>query len=239
MTVGVPGLSIFHPLKAIFIVSLTLAVSACQTTPPPDQPPVEPAPETTAPPVSGTGADPVEQPPAEEPEPPAALCPEPEPAPEPVCPPPPKPKPCPVCPPNPVEDKMLLGAVEKVRLEPPGVIYSARIDTGAEGSSIHATNIIRFERDGEKWVRFELDFDEEDPVVMERKVERRVLVRQASVDEVERRVKILMNMTLGSYTDLVEFSLNDRSDMEYPVLIGRNVLRNNAVVDVSREFIAK
>ena len=55
----------------------------------------------------------------------------------------------------------------------------------------------------------------------------------------ERRLVVLMTMTLGSMTEQVEFSLNDRSDMEHPVLIGRNFLRNNAIVDVSQEFIAK
>lgn len=134
---------------------------------------------------------------------------------------------------------MLVGEIEKIRLNPPGIAYTARIDSGAEGSSIHASNIVRFERDGENWVRFELDGVKGKPVVMEREVVRRVLVRQAAVDEVERRVKVMMHITIGSYSELMEFSLNDRSEMEYPVLIGRNFLRNNAVVDVSQEFIAK
>lgn len=166
-------------------------------------------------------------------------CPEPEPVPVPVCPPAPKPKPCPVCPESKLEGKMILGDVEKVRFDPPGVTYTARIDSGAAGTSIHATNIVRFERDGEKWVRFDLDSTNGEPITMEREVVRRVRVRQVELDEFERRLVVLMTMTLGSMTEQVEFSLNDRSDMEHPVLIGRNFLRNNAIVDVSQEFIAK
>jgi len=168
------------------------------------------------------------------------VCPEPEPVPVPACPPPPKPKPCPVCPAAKVDGKILVGQLEHIRLDPPGVTYTARIDSGAEGSSIHATNIVNFERDGKRWVKFELDMGKkEEPVTMEREVVRRVIVRQATQDEAERRVKVMMRMTLGSFSDMIEFSLNDRSAMEYPVLIGRDFLRNNAVVDVSQEFIAK
>ena len=134
---------------------------------------------------------------------------------------------------------MLVGQLEKVRLDPPGLTYTARIDSGAEGSSLHAIDIVRFERDGKRWVRFKLENGNSEPVSMEREVARRVVVRQASQDEVDRRVKVLMRITIGSYTDMLEFSLNDRSAMEYPILIGRDFLRNNAMIDVSQEFVAK
>ena len=134
---------------------------------------------------------------------------------------------------------MLVGRVEKIRLDPPGVSYPARIDSGAEGSSIHASNIVRFERDGKRWVSFDLDNPKGEPIAMEREVVRRVIVRQASVDEVDKRVKVMMRMSIGSHSDTMEFSLNDRSEMEYPVLIGRDFLRNNAVIDVSQDYIAR
>ena len=35
-----------------------------------------------------------------------------------------------------------------------------------------------------------------------------------------------------------EFSLSDRSDLRYPVLIGRTLLQGNFVVDVSRKNIS-
>lgn len=167
-------------------------------------------------------------------------CPEPAPPIEPVCPPQKVPK-CPVCPAAKVDGKMVVGTVEKVSLDPPGVMYTARIDSGADGTSIHATDIVPFERDGKRWVRFTLDRPDADsePITMEREVVRRVRIRQAELDEVERRLVVMLQLTLGSFSDSVEISLTDRSHMEYPVLIGRNILRNNAVVDVSQEMIAK
>ncbi|MCK9469654.1 MAG: RimK/LysX family protein [Porticoccaceae bacterium] len=170
-------------------------------------------------------------------------CPEPEPVRE--CPPLPEPVKCPVCP-KPVattdsrlDGKLLVGELEMVTIAPPGHSYRARIDTGATGSSIHAANIVEFERDGESWVRFDLASADADPTTLERKVVRRIRVRQAELDDFERRVVVLLNVTLGSLSQQLEMSLTDRSGMEYSVLIGRNFLRNTAIVDVSQQMIAR
>lgn len=170
-------------------------------------------------------------------------CPEPE-TPEPVvqaCP-PAKAVKCPVCPTPAVgriDGKILVGQVEKVTIVSPRVTYTARIDTGATGSSIHATDIVRFERDGERWVRFNISDAKGKAIPMERKVIRRVRVRQAELEDFERRLVVMISVKLGSITEQLEMSLTDRSSMEFPILIGRNLLRNNAIVDVSQEFIAK
>jgi len=224
-----------NALRITWIFVSCLFIAACQT-PPAQTQPADSAPEIVEP-VQEPEPDSTivtEEPPLEEP---VLLCPEPEPAP--ICPPPPKPKPCPVCPESKLDGKMLLGEVEKVRFDPPGVTYTARIDSGATGNSIHATNIVRFERDGERWVRFELDRVDDKPIIMERQVVRQVRVRQVESNELSRRLVVMMTMTIGSMTEQMEFSLNDRSDMGHSVLIGRNFLRNNAIVDVSQEFIAK
>ena len=220
-------------LRIFLIGIMSLLIAACQAMPSTETP------ETASEPPAEDLAVEAEAETGPEEVPAAVLCPEPEPAPVLACPPIPKPKPCPVCPTDKVDGKMLMGEVEKVTISPPGVTYTARIDTGATGTSIHATNIVKFERDGEDWVRFELEIPGGENVVMEREVVRRVRVKQVELDEFERRLKVMLNMTIGSHSELVEFSLNDRSEMEHPILLGRNFLRNNAIVDVGQEFIAR
>ncbi len=221
-------------LRAGTLTAALLLLAACQS--PPSQPQVDAA--ASAPQAVEPQPEPVVV--APEPEPPVILqCPEPEPVAIPACPPPPKQKPCPKCPESRLDGKILLGEVELVTLDPPGVSYKARIDTGATGTSVHATNIVRFERDGQNWVRFDMDNPDGEPITVEREVVRRVRVRQVDLDEYSRRLVVSMAMTIGSISQQVEFSLNDRSDMEYPVLIGRNFLRNTAIVDVGQELIAK
>lgn len=222
----------FQRIRSALIVALSVALVACQT-PPTSQGPAEVPQNPT---VATVDTPMPEAPPALPPEP---ECPEPEPVPVQVCPPPPKPIVCPKCPESRLDGKMLLGGEEKVYLDPPGVTYTARVDSGAAGTSIHATNIVSFERDGEPWLRFDIENSDGEPITLERQIERRVKVRQVELDELSRRYKVIMSLTIGSRTEQIEVSLNDRSDMEHPVLIGRNFLRNNAIVDVSQEFIAK
>ena len=154
------------------------------------------------------------------------------PVPVPVCP-RPKPQKCPVCPAIIVANKPVLGEYELVNLEPLGFDYLARIDTGATSTSIHASEIIRFERDGQKWVRFQLENPtNREPVILERKLVRKIRIKQAETGQ-DRRLVVMMTLRIGRIIKSVEVSLTDRSHLEYPVLIGRNFLLDAAVVDVS------
>jgi hypothetical protein len=47
-----------------------------------------------------------------------------------------------------------------------------------------------------------------------------------------------LQFQIGRIKRLEEFTLEDRSHMDYQVLIGRNILRDLMVVDVAREFLA-
>lgn len=151
-------------------------------------------------------------------------------APLPVC---PEVKPCPPCPAAVANKKAIIGEYERVSVNPPGFKYLARIDTGATTTSIHATEVTRFERDGEKWVSFKLhDPRTGETVTLEREIKRRVRIKQAESED-DRRVTVVMNLKIGTLAKQVEVTLSDRSTMEFPVLIGRNFLLDSAVVDVS------
>ena len=151
-----------------------------------------------------------------------------------------KPRRCPVSPAARIADKLVIGAIEKVNIAPPEQEFMARIDTGAAGTSIHASNITAFERDGRDWVRFQIDHPSiETAFVIERPLARTVRIKQAGSEIVERRLVVKMTITLGSMSEQVDVSLSERATMTYPVLIGRNFLRNLAIVDVSQRLIAK
>ena len=55
---------------------------------------------------------------------------------------------------------------------------------------------------------------------------------------VERRFVIELGFTLGDQSLREEFTLNDRSGLTCPVLIGRNALRHLGYVDCSRVDLA-
>ncbi|TAM09392.1 MAG: ATP-dependent zinc protease [Nevskiaceae bacterium] len=136
-------------------------------------------------------------------------------------------------------NKQLVGATEQVRFPELGLKLEARIDTGATTSSLHAEDIQLFERDGHKWVRFKLpEVAEKGGRTVERKLVRTVLIRQSTSQETQQRRVIRLQIQIGHVTQDAEFTLTNRSDMEFPVLVGRNVLRDLMVVDVSRKDIA-
>ena len=57
--------------------------------------------------------------------------------------------------------------------------------------------------------------------------------------ESERRYVVKLWMTLGKIRELVDVTLSDRTDFEYPVLVGRNLLTDTAIVDVSLQHTLK
>ncbi|WP_216825078.1 ATP-dependent zinc protease family protein [Agarilytica rhodophyticola] len=134
-----------------------------------------------------------------------------------------------------VGGKAVLGRLEYVLIEGASEYMKARVDTGASSSSLNATNIQRFERNGDRWVRFSVSLGERD-ISMEAPLERYVRIRQASSDKLERRPVVKLSLLLGELTEQTEFTLSDRTGMLYPVLLGRSFLQDIAVVDVAKKF---
>jgi len=130
--------------------------------------------------------------------------------------------------------KMLIGRNEMV-LFPDLNISSikARVDTGARTSSLHAFNIELFERAGARWVRF----DFEDQRSLEARLWKQKYVRSSNG---KRQSRYFIKTHVEFMKDrqiLVILSLNDRSNMKYPVLLGRRLLAGRFIVDVEKEYV--
>lgn len=141
-----------------------------------------------------------------------------------------------------LDNKEILGRSEWIGLPGVGTYLKARIVSGATTSSLSATELIRFERDGENWVRFKLGLNENDSVVdsvrdewIEASVERRVRIIQASGEDSRPVISLLM--TLGPLRETVQFTLNDRTHLDHPVLLGRRFLMDIAVIDVAEQYL--
>lgn len=133
--------------------------------------------------------------------------------------------------------KELIGGLEWIYMDPPKQHFRARVDSGAETSSLSARDIVEFERDGEDWVRFVFEHDNaNDPVELELPIVREALIRQASSDGLDRRVVVEIDLRLGDRLQRTEFTLTDRRRMTYPVLLGRAFLMDLYVVDVSQSY---
>lgn len=139
---------------------------------------------------------------------------------------------------QPQTDKQIVGLREQALIAGLNIVMQARISTQVANSVVDARNIQMFERNGEEWVRFTIYNPEtKEPHVLERKRLRFQTVQTANPTP-DRRPVVEIRFTIGKLTQRGEFILADRSDSEYPILIGRNLLRDVMLVDVSGNNLA-
>jgi hypothetical protein len=132
----------------------------------------------------------------------------------------------------------IIGRSEQLDLVDLDAQVPTKIDTGAYHSAIHCTKIVELERSGQKILQAELlghpsspkahsvDFPEYELVA----------VRNSFGDQ-EIRYKIKLRVKLGSKTFWSSFTLADRTNNLMPVLIGRELLKNRFLVDVSKTSV--
>jgi len=140
---------------------------------------------------------------------------------------------------NAQNSRTVLGGLENVYIDPPGMNFSARIDTGAQTSSLNALNMVEFERDGQPYVRFNmLNPQTNENIELTRRIRGFVRIKEVNKRESQRRPVVRMRVKLANLDERISFTLVDRSKFKQQILIGRNLLRDLAIVDVSKEYTA-
>ena len=138
------------------------------------------------------------------------------------------------------QKSLTAGWLESVILQPWNIKLRAKLDTGAKTSSLHAVDIDRFERDGEKWIRFHTtDPREKNPLkYIEVPLVRNVKIKRHK-QKAQTRPVVEMTFCLDGHIYTSEFSLTDRSRFNYQVLLGRKMLQQGIIVDPASTFILK
>lgn len=103
----------------------------------------------------------------------------------------------------------------------------AKIDTGAETSSLHAEKLSVVERDGEMIAKFLFK-----KKVCETKVVELRTIKSSNGTSSLRPV-VELELCIAGETFKTQFSLADRSEMRFPVLLGRETLKGRFLVDAS------
>lgn len=138
-----------------------------------------------------------------------------------------------------IKDSMIvIGTAEKVYIPSSDILLKAKIDTGATTTSIHALNIKEFERDGNKWIKFDLQDKDGNLINKNLPLHRIVKIKRHGTKN-QKRYVVQMKINLANISQLVEVSLTNRSKFTYPVLIGKNYLNGLFLVDVSKKYITK
>jgi hypothetical protein len=142
----------------------------------------------------------------------------------------------------PPTEKHIIGATAVVKEASTGIGFRARVDTGAKSCSLHVERLeIVDEAPGRlrnvgKTVRFLIQGENGKREWMETRIVEAVRVKSSALKngEFDRRYKVRLTLQWNDVRKAVLVTLNDRTDMTYPLLIGRNFLRGDFLVDVDR-----
>jgi hypothetical protein len=133
-----------------------------------------------------------------------------------------------------------IGWREWVALPELGVsAIQAKVDTGADSSSLHAFNQVRFVRDEIEYIRFEIHPGKrskkgaivcESAVVMDRKV-------RNPGGRSELRPVISTSVVVNGVPIRALINLTERDEMSFRMLIGRRTMRGKFLVNPGRSYL--
>lgn len=134
----------------------------------------------------------------------------------------------------------MLGWREWIRFpELPLPPIKAKVDTGARTSCLHAFEVVRFERDGQDWVRFRVHPDQRDrsriAVCEAPALDRRQVTDSGGHREMRWVIEALIE--LADQRQRIELTLTDRDTMRFRMLLGRSAMRGRFTVNPSRSYL--
>ncbi len=145
----------------------------------------------------------------------------------------------------PTTDKAVMGHSETVFLgEERRLVYDAKVDSGAETSSLHASSVEAFQKSVMEngvpkkllHVRFTTEDDRGARHTVERLVSRIDQVRSAS--GTHSRYFFHETVWINDRSFQIEVNLADRTGLSKKMLIGRNLLNQGYLVDTTGAYLA-
>ncbi|WP_285764576.1 ATP-dependent zinc protease family protein [Biformimicrobium ophioploci] len=137
-------------------------------------------------------------------------------------------------------EKLIVGALECCDLPDLDLFnVQMRVDTGAATSSLHVDNIEEFEKDGKRWVNFDIHPDVHNVDTAVNKtllLKGKKVVKSSSADK-EKRFVIKTAIRLGGQSWPIKLTLTDRSSMKNLMLLGREAMEGHILVDPGQEFL--
>ncbi len=138
--------------------------------------------------------------------------------------------------------KTVMGWVEYVHIADIDVKLKGKLDTGATTSSVRADvlKLVRHKKSERRRVIFQIEDKEGKVSTLERRLIRWVRIKSKKSNTYYRRPVVDMEFCIAGRRVHSEVNLAPRTDFLYPILVGRNMLRDaNIVVDADQTFTAK
>ena len=131
------------------------------------------------------------------------------------------------------------GWIETVVVYPGEVVVDAKLDTGANTSSIDAPDLETYSKDGKLRARFSFTNNFGEAAEIDRPVTRIAKIKDLN-GPTQNRPVIQIGVCLADRYVLTQVTLFNRSKFDYRLLLGRRFLRGaGAVVDATKKYSAQ
>ena len=132
-----------------------------------------------------------------------------------------------------------IGRIDKIDLPEFGLNdIPAKIDTGANRSAIHCSQITETNENGRPEISFHIPLDSshgQKDFHIKSFFKKKI---RSSSGHIEERYIIKTVVVLFGKKIHASFSLTDRAEMKYPILLGRKLLNSKFIVDVAQEYLS-
>jgi ribosomal protein S6--L-glutamate ligase len=138
------------------------------------------------------------------------------------------------------QNKIILGSEEWCSFPEIGIpAIKARVDSGAKTSALHAINIAPFIKEGENWVKFDINPIQNNLKTVihceARLIDKRIV--KSSSGFREQRYVIQTNLKIGNDSWNIEMTLTNRDSMGFRMLLGREAMSGRILVDPERNYL--
>lgn len=137
-------------------------------------------------------------------------------------------------------EKVIVGSEEWCSFPVLGIpTIKARVDSGAKTSALHAINISPFLKDGEKWVKFDVNPIQNNIKTIincEAKLIGRRIVKSSSGSR-EHRYVVVSEVEIGGQNWPIEITLTNRDSMGFRMLLGREAMIGRLLVDPEQKCL--
>ena len=132
--------------------------------------------------------------------------------------------------------RLVVGWVEKVQILPENILLHAKIDTGADTSSLNVSDLSEIVRKSERWVTFTVTTREGQSMTLKKPIHRYAKIKRKGAKP-QRRPVVKFDLCLGNvFIRKTLVNLADRKNFKYNMLIGRSFLKGHAVVDSEQTY---
>ena len=137
-------------------------------------------------------------------------------------------------------NKIILGSEEWCSFPELGIpAIKARVDSGAKTSALHAINIAPFLKEGENWVKFDINPIQNNlktVIHCEAKLIDKRIVKSSSGFR-EQRYVIQTQLKIGDDIWAIEMTLTNRDSMGFRMLLGREAMSGRILVDPEQKYL--